>query len=182
VDIRLIAITNRTLRAEVEAGRFRRDLYHRISVTALTVPPLRDRVEDIEVLVEHFNRTLSGRHGVKMRVFGPEVMAVLLGAPWLGNVRELRNVIESLLLTGSEEMVTLEDLPPELLGQGAAAGPVLVREPSSARLADAERAMILRAMKAEHGNLAGAARLLGISRSTLYRKLGRYGMVVPGGA
>ena len=182
VDIRLIAITNRMLRAEVEAGRFRRDLYHRISVTQLTVPPLRDRVEDIDVLVEHFNRTLAGRHGVKMRVFGPEVMAVLLGAPWLGNVRELRNVIESLLLTGSEEMVTLEDLPPELLGQGAAAGPALVREPSSARLADAERAMILRAMKAEHGNLAGAARLLGISRSTLYRKLGRYGVVVPGGA
>ena len=94
----------------------------------------------------------------------------------------LENDLRSFYLTGSEEMVTLEDLPPELLGQGAAAGPALVREPSSARLADAERAMILRAMKAEHGNLAGAARLLGISRSTLYRKLGRYGVVVPGGA
>jgi transcriptional regulator of acetoin/glycerol metabolism len=181
VDVRLITITNRTLRAEVEAGRFRRDLFHRISVTSLTVPPLRERVEDIEVLVEHFNRKLSMRHRVPMRQFGPGVMAELRSLPWPGNVRELRNLIESLLLTGSDELVTLEDLPQDLFANATPSGPASAPEPLSPRLEDAEREMILRAMKSEHGNLAGAARTLGISRSTLYRKLGRYGMAMPGG-
>jgi transcriptional regulator of acetoin/glycerol metabolism len=184
VDVRLIAITNRTLRAEVEAGRFRRDLYYRIGVTSLTMPPLRDRIEDIEVLIEHFNRKLSMRHGVPMRRFGPDVIAALRALPWPGNVRELRNVVESLLLTGSGDPATLQDLPPELLAQGAAslardAAPLAPAERAAGLLADAERDTILRAMKAEHGNLASAARSLGISRSTLYRKLGRYGVDTP---
>jgi transcriptional regulator with PAS, ATPase and Fis domain len=175
VDVRLITITNRTLRDEVAAGRFRRDLYHRISVTSLTIPPLRDRVEDIDVLIEHFNRKLSLRHCVPMRQFAPGVLAELRSLPWPGNVRELRNVVESLLLTGSDALVELTDLPPELL-QLSHAAPA-TKEPviPKARLADAERTMILHAMAAEHGNLARAARALGISRSTLYRKLERYG-------
>jgi transcriptional regulator with PAS, ATPase and Fis domain len=180
VDVRLIAVTNRNLRAETEAGRFRRDLYYRVGVTTLTMPPLRERVEDIEVLIAHFNRKLSARHGVPMRQFGPGVLAALRGLAWPGNVRELRNVVENLLLTGSDAMVTLEDLPPELFGPGVSrAPPPASRGEPGASLADAERDMILRAMKSEHGNLAGAARLLGISRSTLYRKLGRYGLDMP---
>jgi transcriptional regulator with PAS, ATPase and Fis domain len=168
VDVRLIAITNRVLRAEVEAGRFRRDLFHRISVTTLTIPPLRERVEDIEELVEHFNRKLSARHCVKLRTFGVGVMAAFRSLPWTGNVRELRNVVERLLLNGGDELVTLDDLPAELLGDA----PSPSREPAS--LADAERQMIMQALLSEHGNLAGTARTLGIARSTLYRKLGRY--------
>ncbi len=174
VDVRLIAITNRTLRTEVEAGRFRRDLYYRVGVTALTVPPLRERVEDIAILIEHFNRKLSIRHRVPIRQFSPGVMAKLRSLHWPGNVRELRNVVESLLLTGTDEMVTLDDLPPELSGQGVTTAMPPPVEPPAGRLADAEREMILRALKVEHGNLAGAARRLGISRSTLYRKLGRF--------
>jgi transcriptional regulator of acetoin/glycerol metabolism len=175
VDVRLISITNRRLRSEVEAGRFRRDLYHRIGVTSLTIPPLRERVEDIDVLIEHFNRRLSVRHRVPMRQFGPGVMAALRALPWPGNVRELRNVVESLLLTGTDELVSLDDLPPELFGPDDTAATESAA-PASPRLADGERDMILRAMRSARGNLAEAARLLGISRSTLYRKLARYGL------
>ena len=175
VDVRLVAITNRILRAEIEAGRFRRDLYHRISVTALTVPPLRERVDDIDLLVEHFNCKLALRHCVPMRQFGPGVMAALRALPWRGNVRELRNAVESLLLTGSDALVRLEDLPAELLGQDAPTPPAMPAA-TPARLVDAEREAILMAMRRAHGNLAGAARALGTSRSTLYRKLGRYGL------
>jgi DNA-binding NtrC family response regulator len=159
----------------VEAGRFRRDLYHRIGVTSLTIPPLRERVEDIDVLIEHFNRRLSVRHRVPMRQFGPGVMAALRALPWPGNVRELRNVVESLLLTGTDELVSLDDLPPELFGPDDTAATESAA-PASPRLADGERDMILRAMRSARGNLAEAARLLGISRSTLYRKLARYGL------
>ena len=169
VDVRLIAITNRTLRNDVEAGRFRRDLFHRISVTTLTIPPLRDRAEDIGELVEYFNCKLSARHRVPIRQFGPGVMSALRSHPWTGNVRELRNVVESLLLTCTDDLVTLDDLTPELLGQTPAPLPR-----DSASLADAERQMITETLLAKHGNLAGTARSLGISRSTLYRKLGRY--------
>ena len=177
VEVRLIAITNRNLRQEVEAGRFRRDLFYRISVTALTVPPLRERVEDIDVLVEHFNRRLSMRHNVPMRQFGPGVMAALRALLWPGNVRELRNVIESLLLTGSDELVTLADLPADLSSSPQESPRPIPGAPASpTSLVDAERRTIERALAHEHGNLAGAARRLGISRSTLYRKLGRYGL------
>ena len=169
VDIRLIAITNRTLRTEIEAGRFRRDLFHRISVTTLTIPPLRDRVEDLEEFVEQFNRRLSIRHRVPRRQFGPDVLATMRSLPWTNNVRELRNVVESLLLTCSDDLVTVDHLSPELLGQRAALAPH-----EAASLAEAERQVIMHTLLSEHGNVAGTARSLGISRSTLYRKLERY--------
>jgi transcriptional regulator of acetoin/glycerol metabolism len=168
VSVRLIAMTNRDLRAEVEAGRFRRDLFYRVSVTSITVPPLRQRVEDIDLLVEHFNRLLSARHAVPMCRFGPGVMEALRAHAWPGNVRELRNLVERLLLTGSGETVTNDDLPAEFARGGGA-------KPSSS-LVEAERETIARVLQQEKGNLAGAARRLGISRSTIYRKMVRYGM------
>ena len=122
VNVRLIAITNRDLRAEVEAGRFRRDLFYRISVTSITVPPLRDRVDDIEPLVDHFNRLLSTRHHLPMRHFATDAMDALRRSRWPGNVRELRNLIERLLLTSDNELVTLDDLPSDLID-----GPVAPR-------------------------------------------------------
>ncbi len=172
VNVRLIAITNRDLRAEVEAGRFRRDLFYRISVTSVVVPPLRERTEDIEPLVDYFNRLLSTRHLLPMRRFAPEVMDALLRHRWSGNVRELRNIVERLLLTSFAELVTLNDLPADLTGNGVV--PALQAAPSS--LDDAEREAILRALDHERGNLASAARRLGVSRSTIYRKMVRYGL------
>jgi len=177
VDVRLLAMTNRDLLEEVEAGRFRRDLYHRISVTRIRVPPLRERGSDVEVLLRHFNLRLAERHGVAERRFGPEVTAVLRAYAWPGNVRELRNVVEGLLLTSGDEDVLCEELPEELLAHAAQAGIAAcgaAADPPATSLEESERIAIVRAVQAVHGNLAQAARALGISRSTLYRKVERY--------
>jgi len=173
VDVRLLTMTNRDLLDEVDAGRFRRDLYHRIGVTRIHVPPLRERESDIDLLTEHFNLGLAARHGVASRSFGPDVMALLRAYSWPGNVRELRNVVESLLLTSDEFEVRCDELPEELV----AASPDDVCTVSAApttSLEESERAAIVRAVHNAHGNLAQAARALGISRSTLYRKVERY--------
>ena len=182
VDVRLIAMTNRHLRDEVAAGRFRRDLYHRLSVTSLQPPPLREREGDVELLVEVFNRRLAERHGVAARQFGEAVMAKLCAYPWPGNVRELRNMVESLLLMADGEAVTVEEVaalletasqptaaPARPLPSGSGTG-------TGASLEQAERATIAQAIAQSRANLAEAARSLGISRSTLYRKMERYGL------
>jgi sigma-54 dependent transcriptional regulator, acetoin dehydrogenase operon transcriptional activator AcoR len=178
VNVRLLALTNRNLLEEVEAGRFRRDLYHRISVTRLRIPPLRERDADIELLAERFNRQLAQRHGVPEKHFGREVMARLKTYRWPGNVRELRNVIESLILTCAAAEVAIEDLPAEILeASPAAAGRNAATYPmahEAASLGDFERLAIKGALESSHGNLTQAARALGISRSTLYRKVQRY--------
>ena len=166
-------MTNRDLLEEVEAGRFRRDLYHRISVTRVRVPPLREREFDIELLTEHFNHCLAERHGVASRGFSPDVLALLHSYSWPGNVRELRNVVEGLLLTSNEAVVRRDELPEELLATatGAVDSSVAVRVTN---LEESERQAIVLAVHAAHGNLTQAARSLGISRSTLYRKVERY--------
>jgi sigma-54 dependent transcriptional regulator, acetoin dehydrogenase operon transcriptional activator AcoR len=185
VDVRLVAMTNRNLIDEVEAGHFRRDLYHRISVTRLLIPPLRDRGGDLDILTENFNQSLALRHGVAPRRFVPEVMALMHNYSWPGNVRELRNVVESLLLTSDEPCVQCSELPPELLEQArgapladhsAATGSTPKASFSTGRdsLEDTEREAITRAVRAHDGNLTKAALALGISRSTLYRKVERY--------
>ena len=178
VDVRLIAMTNRDLLEEVEAGRFRRDLYYRIGVTRIRVPPLRERGSDTELLIEHFNHRLAERHGVASRRFGPDMRAQLQAYPWPGNVRELRNLVESLLLTSNEDEVRGDELPDELLaaarGMSGMGGAVEAATPAGTSLEESERLAIVRAVQGVHGNLAQAARALGISRSTLYRKVERY--------
>lgn len=177
VNVRLLAMTNRDLLHEVEAGRFRRDLYHRINVTRVRVPPLRERDQDIELLTEHFNLQLSLRHGVPVRQFGADVRAVMRAYSWPGNVRELRNLIESLLLTSDQDRVQLSELPEELLTAAqlpTAVPPALHEQQPATSLEESERLAIVRAIKDHQGNLAKAARALGVSRSTLYRKVERY--------
>jgi DNA-binding NtrC family response regulator len=178
VDVRLLAMTHRDLRAEVEAGRFRRDLYHRIAVTRLKIPPLRERSSDVDLLIEHFSQQLAERHGVPKRHFPPEVLDALRAYAWPGNVRELRNVVESLLLIGDTVEVSCEELDDEIVGERLSPTPAAVApaamEPGS--LEAAERQTITRAIQSVQGNLAQAARHLGISRSTLYRKVERYGL------
>jgi sigma-54 dependent transcriptional regulator, acetoin dehydrogenase operon transcriptional activator AcoR len=178
VDVRLIAITNRTLRDEVAAGRFRRDLYYRIAVTELALPPLRARVGDVELLAGHFLRQLAARHGVPDRHFAPTALAALVAHSWPGNVRELRNAIETALLTAVGLDIELTDLPIDLRVPASQCPPASltpVADEGADSLAAAERSAIERAMAGCQGNLAEAARQLGISRSTLYRKLERYG-------
>ena len=174
VDVRLLAMTNRNLMEEVEAGRFRRDLYHRVCVTRIIVPPLRVRGHDIELLIEHFNRSLAERHHTTTRGFGPKVMAILRAYPWPGNVRELRNVVEGLLLTSSDDQVHVGELPEEMhLPVGGDDTDEVAAAPVTS-LEDTERQAVVCALASVHGNLTQAARVLGVSRSTLYRKVEHY--------
>ena len=167
VDVRLIAVTNRNLADEVAAGRFRRDLYYRIGVTTLTVPPLRERGDDVVQLAQHFRIQLAQQHDVSASPLSPSLLDRLRTAAWPGNVRQLRNMMEDLILTG-HDATEQEGLLP---GSNAAL-PV-------ATLKEAERDVVARAMRDSHGNIAGAARSLKVSRSTLYRKLVTYGLTPP---
>jgi DNA-binding NtrC family response regulator len=174
VDVRLVAITNRNLREEVAAGRFRRDLFYRITVTTITIPPLRERAADVDLLIDHFNARLARRHDLRPRRFTPELRGALRNHPWDGNVRELRNLVQSLLLDDTAEPAGLADLPSGFLAPVAAATAETAPPAASATLVDAERQAILNAVARFGGNRSDAARSLGISRSTLYRKLGRF--------
>jgi transcriptional regulator of acetoin/glycerol metabolism len=164
VDVRLIAMTNRDLKAEVAAGRFRADLFYRISVTAINIPALREREGDIGLLLEHYNETLAARHNVPCLKFSAAARAALENYSWPGNIRELRNFIEGLLLT-EEPDVDLADLPADM----APAPP----PPDAQTLDDLGRQAMQRAIMAANGNFTQAARRLGISRSTLHRRLGK---------
>ena len=176
VEVRLLAMTNRTLLDEVAAGRFRRDLYHRIGVTRIRPPPLRERHGDLELLVEHFNASLAERHEVPPRRFGPEVLRLLAAYHWPGNVRELRNVVESLLLMSDAPDVRLDELAAGLSSEPIGPPPAVAEAPAS--LEASERAAIMGAVRLCAGNLTAAAKSLGVSRSTLYRKIERYRLQV----
>jgi sigma-54 dependent transcriptional regulator, acetoin dehydrogenase operon transcriptional activator AcoR len=182
VDVRLVAMSNRDLRHEVEAGRFRRDLYYRIGTVTIRVPPLRERGRDVELLAEHFNLRISGESGSEPLHFRQEVIEALLAYPWPGNVRELRNLVERLHFLVPDREVRLSDLPPEFfeaealdearapVGAGNASGSV------GMSLEALERDAIKRAISAAGGNMSSVAKALGISRPTLYRKIKLYGI------
>jgi transcriptional regulator of acetoin/glycerol metabolism len=162
VDVRLIAMTNRNLRREVAAGRFRADLFYRLSVTSIEIPPLRDRGGDVALLIAHFNEKLAEKHGAAPIRISPEALRALESYAWPGNVRELRNFVEGLLLTGARD-IFLSDLPAEMAE--------VKTGPTGMRLEDTARAAMLRAIESCEGNLSHAARQLGISRSTLHRRM-----------
>jgi transcriptional regulator with PAS, ATPase and Fis domain len=167
VDVRVIAATNRNLEEEVSAGKFRRDLYHRLSQIQLHVPPLRERKEDLVPLAEHFLGEL--RRTVK---FAPEVIELIKRYAWPGNVRELKNVISKAAMTADGDLIRLSDLPREVLhsqGDESEAAPVLEGD-----LDGMERRMIEQALKRSGGDQTKAAKQLGISRRTLSRKLKTY--------
>lgn len=179
VDVRLIASTNRDLKKEVEAGRFRRDLYYRISTVVISVPPLRERGEDVLLLLEHFNRKIAGDNGGDLLSFLPEALDALLAYRWPGNVRELKNLVERLHILAKGGTIGVAELPAEILAQASA--PASPDEPGAAgtpvySFEEAERQAIRNALAAEGDNLSKVAQRLGISRPTLYRKLGQYGI------
>ncbi|PRD30983.1 UNVERIFIED_CONTAM: acoR [Trichonephila clavipes] len=179
VDVQLVAMTNRDLGQEVEAGRFRRDLYYRIGAMTIEVPPLRERPCDIAALADHFNRAVATKMRREPLLLSEEVATRLGAYGWPGNVREMRNLFERLHLVVSDGVVTEADLPPALLAPAAAAqGSVSApQEPDlPPNLTDMEEQAIRRALAAEQGNLTRVAAVLGISRPTLYRKLKTYGI------
>ena len=179
VDFRLIAATNKDLRAEANAHRFRTDLFYRVSVTSLGIPALREHREDIPALVEHFSREASLHHDARVKRFEREALSALGRYAWPGNIRELRNVVEGVVLMATAETVTVSDLPAEITSslaeaQGPASAPTSL--PTVVDLEAVERDAISAAIVACHGNLTLVAKELRISKSTLYLKVRKYGL------
>jgi DNA-binding NtrC family response regulator len=176
VDVRIIAATNKNLQAEVKRGRFREDLYYRLSVMPLTLPPLRERREDILPLVEHFITQFNHRLNRQVQGVTPKAEAWLLGYHWPGNIRELRNIIERAVILCAGDRIHAQDLP---LG-GAETTELAATEDGDQLLSleEVERLHIERVYLASAGNLSRSAEILGITRTTLYHKLRKYGLEV----
>jgi sigma-54 dependent transcriptional regulator, acetoin dehydrogenase operon transcriptional activator AcoR len=183
VNFRLVASTNRNLKLEVAEGRFRNDLYFRLGVVKIAIPPLRERIGDVEILIDHFNREFSAHYNTKPLRFDNATLELLLRYQWPGNVRELRNLIESLVLMSIGGVVTFKDLPEDFLEAATQvlSLPAQQTHSNSARADDGitridemERRAIEKAVADADGNISAAADKLGLSRSTLYRKLHQY--------
>jgi DNA-binding NtrC family response regulator len=171
-DVRVIAATNRPLEEEQKAGRFREDLFYRLNVITVTLPPLKDRKEDIPELVEHFLATRSV--GARRFRVTPETLAALRRYHWPGNVRELANVLERAQILAEGDVITPDDLPEVVAVAGVAPSAPADDNPFS--LEAAERRLLREAMRHTEGNKLAAARLLGVSARTLYRMIDRYGV------
>jgi two-component system response regulator HydG len=180
VDVHVVAATNRDLRSEVEAGRFRADLFYRLTVAEIDVPPLRNRREDIPYLTAAFIRHIAPRIGKTLVGTTPGAERRLLEAPWRGNVRELRNVIERGCILATGEFVTERELSgvegAALLAPRLPSGAASAPSADPAALAELERQHILGVLQRTGGNKMSAARILGMSRRALYRRLERYGI------
>jgi DNA-binding NtrC family response regulator len=178
VDVRLIAATNRDLEGEVRGGLFRADLFYRLNVVHIELPPLRARRDDVPALVEHFLAHYSAQYGVGPKRVAPEALAALVQYDWPGNIRQMQNAIERAFALSNADIVTLADLPPAL--QGHAPPPVPLPTDGEAgllpTLAQSERTLISAALQRAGGNKNEAARLLGIDRQRLYRKIEKYGL------
>jgi len=176
LDVRVVSSSNRDLAQLVGEGRFRQDLYYRLVVFPIELPPLRRRREDIPALVEHFLAKHAGDAGRRITRVEPAALELLMRHDWPGNVRELENVIHRSLLVASPPELKRDDLPRELTGARTGA-PSSDGEPAElCSLEELERQAIARAIDHFGGNLSDVARLLGIGRSTLYRKLEQYGL------
>ena len=173
IDVRILAATHRDLAQEVEQGRFRRDLFYRLHVVALHLPPLRERPEDIPLLAGHFLKKFSEKNHKQIKCFTPAAIRRLATHAWPGNVRELENAVERAVVLLAGDYVQEWDLPPTLLpGQAEGAMPVALAP--GIRLEDMERQAIMAALEAAGGNKSQAARQLGITRKTLHAKLQKY--------
>lgn len=177
VDVRVVAATNKDLQAEIGAGRFREDLFFRLNVVPIFVPPLRDRADDVPRLAEHFMATLAAEYGRRVKRFAPEAMARLQRYGWPGNVRELHNVVERLLIMVHESIVTLQDV--SFVGDAPMAQVVPPGAPTLP-LAEArdrfERDYILQVLAASQGNISRTADVLAVERSNLYKKMRAFGI------
>ncbi|MBN2565339.1 MAG: sigma 54-interacting transcriptional regulator [Candidatus Eisenbacteria bacterium] len=181
VDIRVIAATNRSLADEVVAGRFREDLYYRLNVVKIAMPPLRERKEDIPLLAQHFLSACVDRHGSSVTAFSKEAMGRLMRYDWPGNVRELENEVERCVaLSDNGRVIPAEMLSDRILGpEEADSGPILVAKGMSLReiVEDVEKRAIRQVLDEQGWNKSRAARILGLSRQGLIKKISRFGIV-----
>lgn len=182
VDTRIIAATNRDLLAEVKAGRFRQDLYYRLNIVPLTLPPLRHRKQDIKTLFKHFINYFSQQYQLDKPTYTPAIIQHLEKYHWHGNVRELRNVCERLVLLHAGQLITTEHLPPELQLSSQKTFPsnnIDFPLPSKGiNLVELEINLIHQALTKTYGNLSQAARLLGLTRDTLLYRVKKYEIMV----
>ncbi len=169
-DVRIVAATNRDLRAEVQAGRFREDLYYRLNVIAITAPPLRARREDVALLVDHFLGLYCAKNGRPRLKPTRGALDRMLDYPWPGNVRELENVIERAVVLSRSESLTEQDLP-EVIAQATAPAPSKLSFDVGTPLEEIELRVIRETLRSTKGDKSLAAQLLGISTRTIYRKL-----------
>lgn len=175
VNVRLISATNRSLEEAIERGEFRRDLYYRLKVVTVELPPLRDRREDVVPLADHFRKHFSRQHQKPVRAIAPAVTRRLFTYDWPGNVRQLRNAVETMVVLDTDGVLDQDDLPPELadvedVAPEAEAVAALVGQPMDV----IEKWAIQETLKLTNGNREEAARILGIGARTLYRKLDKY--------
>jgi two-component system, NtrC family, response regulator AtoC len=185
IDVRVVAATNVDLERASTEGVFRKDLYFRLAVFPIQLPPLRERIDDIPLLVEHFLRRFEKHLGKTVQRVAPDAMAALLGHPWPGNIRELENLMERAVLLAETDSITLRDLPglrgaPVTAGRATGSGEdteeLDLKEYVRVHTARLERARIQRVLEAEDGNVTRAARRLGISRKSLQTKMKEYGL------
>jgi DNA-binding NtrC family response regulator len=182
VTARIVAATNRDLEREVEAGRFRQDLYYRLNVHTLWVPPLRDRLSDIPLLVDHLLRTIATQLGVRPKGIAPEAVSLLAAYDWRkNNVRELRNCLERMLIASDDPVIGAPDVPPEVRGDdrddgGETAPPGSLK----AMKAQAERQIVLAALDKHEWHVTRTAEALGLSdHSSLLKIMRRHGLSKP---
>ena len=180
VDARVVAATNKELQSEIRAGRFRDDLYFRLNVIPIFVPPLRERAEDVSLLAEHFMSEFAREYGRRAKRFESAAMTALQHYSWPGNVRELRNVIERLMIMVPGEVISASDLG--FLEPTGLARPVeTVESPGTRRTLHEARDqfecdLILRTLAEQQGNMSRTADVLGVERSNLYRKMKAFGI------
>jgi len=178
VDVRLVAATNADLEARVRKGQFREDLYFRLKVVTVRMPPLRERSSDVRLLAEHFRRIYSERHGRTTTGFSPEAARLLAGYDYPGNVRELENLVEAAVVLTESPEIGVDALPAEVGGRQRVEDlpeSDMIRIPVGTTLPEAERVVILDTLERTGGNKTAAARILKIGLRTLYRKLEEYG-------
>jgi Nif-specific regulatory protein len=202
VDVRVVSATNRNLETMISDGKFREDLYYRLNVFPIHLPPLRDRIEDLPRLVDHFIAKFTRLAGKSVRSCAPEAIAMMQGYAWPGNVRELENVVERAIIVARSNEITAADLdfgrraqsvpvtassaappaspaftpPSGTVAPGLGAAGANAAKPLTARLLDEEKREIMAAIDRCGGNIAGAARTLGVNRSTLYYRLRKHGL------
>ncbi len=179
VNVRILSATNRNLEDSIADGTFRSDLYHRLKVVTIRLPRLRDRAQDLPILIDYFVRQFATRHGKQIKGMSSAARRKLLAFDWPGNVRQLRNVVESMVVVDYDGLLDLDDLPEELVGP-----PEQVADTSNASLAalvgqpleEIERLFVTETLRLAGGNREEAAKMLGIGERTLYRKIKEYGL------
>lgn len=173
VDVRIISATNKNLKEEIERGNFREDLYYRLNVVSIHVPPLRDKKDDIPLMVHKFIEDFSRENNKEIEGITNGALKSLMSYKWPGNVRELRNVIESIVVLTKSKVITEQDLPPDILSKDERS---YLKLPAGVNLGEAEKRLILFTLENTGGNKTKASEILRIGRKTLHRKLAEYGV------